>query len=150
MHPKTELLLFAASRAQLMEEVVKPALARAAVVLSDRFTDSTVVYQGRARGLDLEFIHALNAFATGNVRPHLTLLFDLDLLTAQARLRRRVRPVGAYDRMEALPASFFQSVREGYLELARMEPERFRLVNAVPPPEQVEEKVWEVTRGLFG
>jgi dTMP kinase len=150
MHPRAELLLFAASRAQLMQEVVKPALSRAAVVISDRFTDSTVVYQGVARGLDLAFIHALNAFTTENVRPHLTILFDLDLPTAQARLRRRVRPVGTFDRMEALPTPFFQRVREGYLELARVEPERFRVVNAARRPEKVEEEVWEATRGLFG
>ena len=150
MHPKAELLLFAASRAQLMEEVIKPALARAAVVLSDRFTDSTIVYQGRARRVDLEFIHALNAFTTDDLRPHLTILFDLDVSTAQARMRRRVRPVGAYDRMEALPVSFFQTVREGYLELARAEPERFRVVNAARRPEEVEEEIWGVIRGLLG
>ena len=146
---RTELLLFAASRAQLVQQVVKPALKRGAIVLSDRFTDSTVVYQGMARGLDLAFIESLNRFAADGLRPDLTFLLDLELAASQARLLRRVRPVGLKDRMEALPPSFFEKVREGYLRLARAEPQRFCVIDAGRKRDEIEEEIWKVVHGFL-
>jgi dTMP kinase len=146
---RAELLLFAASRAQLVQQVVKPALTRGAIVLSDRFTDSTVVYQGIARGLDLAFIGSLNTFAADGLRPDLTFLLDLDLPASQTRLLRRVRPAGLKDRMESLPPAFFEKVREGYLRLAREEPERFCVVDASRKRDEIEEEIWKITHGFL-
>jgi dTMP kinase len=146
---RTELLLFAASRAQLVQQVVKPALERGTIVLSDRFTDSTVVYQGMARGLDLAFIRSLNDFATEGLRPDLTFLLDLDLPTSQGRVLRRVRPVGLRDRLESLPPAFFEKVRAGYLRLARDEPERFCVIDASGKPDEIEEAIWKVIHGFL-
>jgi dTMP kinase len=146
---RTELLLFAASRAQLVQQVIKPALAHGAIVLSDRFTDSTVVYQGVARGIDLAFIESLNRFAADGLRPDLTFLLDLDLPTSQARLLRRVRPVGLKDRMESLPPSFFEKVREGYLRLARAEPQRFWVIDASRKRDEIEEEIWKIVHGFL-
>jgi dTMP kinase len=146
---RTELLLFAASRAQLVQQVVKPALRRGVIVLSDRFTDSTVVYQGIARGLDLAFIESLNAFAADGLRPDLTFLLDLDLPASQTRLLRRVRPIGLKDRMESLPPSFFEKVREGYLRLAREEPQRFCVIDASRKRDEIEEEIWKIVHGFL-
>jgi dTMP kinase len=150
LDPRAELLLFAASRAQLVQQAIKPALGLGTVVLSDRFTDSTIVYQGVARGLDLAFIESLNDFATGGVRPDLTFLFDLDLPISQARLLRRVRPVGSVkDRIESLAPAFFEKVREGYLQLACKEPERFCVIDAGRRPDEIEAQIWEITDGFL-
>lgn len=146
---RTELLLFAASRAQLVQQVVKPALARGAIVLADRFTDSTVVYQGTARGLDPAFIDALNRFAADKLRPDLTFLLDLDLAAAQARLLRRVRPVGHKDRMESQPPCFFEKVREGYLRLARGEAHRFCVIDGSRKRDEIEEEIWKIVHGFL-
>lgn len=147
---RTELLLFAASRAQLVQQVIKPALRRGAIVLSDRFTDSTVAYQGIARGLDLAFIRSLNEFAADGLRPDLTFLLDLDLPASQTRLLRRVRPVGGpKDRMESLPPSFFEKVRNGYLRLAREEPRRFCVIDASRKRDEIEEEIWKIVHGFL-
>ena len=146
---RTELLLFAASRAQLVQQVVKPALRRGATVLSDRFTDSTLVYQGIARGLELSFIRSLNEFAADGLRPDLTFLLDLDLAASRVRLLRRVRPAGLKDRMESLPAAFFEKVREGYLRLAREEPDRFCVIDASRKRDELEEEIWNRTHGFL-
>ena len=116
---QAELLLFAASRAQLVREVIAPALTENKIVLCDRFLDSTTVYQGVARGLDPDSVSAINAFAVGATMPDLTLLFDLPAETARARMLRRPRPVGQpADRMESEPPEFYEDVRAGYLALA--------------------------------
>jgi dTMP kinase len=149
IRPETELLLFAASRAQLVAEVIRPALEERAIVISDRFIDSTTVYQGYGRGLDLEFIEALNHFAVRECRPRRTIFLDLDIETARKRQMRRVRPVGATDRIEQLPNDFFETVRRGYLDLASREPERFKIVDASPPPDEVERTVWAELEDIF-
>ena len=123
-------MLFLADRAQHMTEIVRPALARGETVLCDRHADSTLVYQGVARGLDPEFVRAGNRFATGGLVPDLTLLFDLPAEVGLARLENP-------DRMDALPLAFHQRVREGFLDLAAAEPERFRIVDATRPAEEV-------------
>lgn len=137
MCPETELLLFAASRAELVRKAILPALAKGTWVLCDRFLDSTTVYQGLARGLPADAVAAINQFAAGSCRPDLTLLFDLPVRDALSRLNRRPDSGGNHDRMEAEPEAFYQSVREGYLQLARAEPDRFRIIDASGTTEEV-------------
>jgi dTMP kinase len=149
IRPETELLLFAASRAQLVAEVIRPALKEGTVVISDRFIDSTTVYQGHGRGLDLKFVEALNQFVVQECRPRRTIFLDLDVDTARKREMRRVRPVGSADRMEQLPDNFFETVRRGYLEIASKEPERVKIVDAAPPPDEVERMVWAELKDIF-
>jgi dTMP kinase len=127
MTPEAELLLFAASRAQLVREVIRPAIERGAVVLCDRFLDSTTVYQGVARALDRGDVAAVNAFAVGGTLPDLTLLLDLDAAEGRRRAASRKGPV---DRMEQEGEEFYEAVRRGYLELAEASPGRFAVIDA--------------------
>jgi dTMP kinase len=149
MLPETELLLFGASRAQLMGETILPALERDAIVVSDRFIDSTVVYQGYARGLDRRWIDELNRFTTRGRQPDRTVLLDLDVATARRRQLRRVRPVGEEDRMEQQTEDFFQAVRDGYLILAKKEPERFIVVDASGSEETIAARIWSELHGVL-
>ncbi|MFY9573227.1 MAG: dTMP kinase [Blastocatellia bacterium] len=125
----TELLLYVAARAQHVAELIKPALDAGRIVISDRFTDSTVAFQGYGRGLDLEVIQKLNHFATGGLVPDLTIVFDVDPATARARLGSR--PVGgllgAFDEQHA---DFHERMRAGYLMMAESEPSRIRILDA--------------------
>ncbi|HEV2965942.1 MAG TPA: dTMP kinase, partial [Chthoniobacterales bacterium] len=114
MTPEAELLLFEASRAQLVRELIKPALERGECVIADRFFDSTTVYQGVARKLDKKTVRQLNAFAVGDTIPDITFFIDVDLKTAQARMKGWRRP----DRMEQEADEFYEKVRDGYLEHA--------------------------------
>lgn len=138
--PASELLLFAASRAQLVREVIQPALEEGSVVIADRFLDSTTVYQGFGRGLDLIAVSQINAFAAGSVRPDLTFLLDMD--AAEAHDRARQRSSGKLDRMESEPMEFYEKIRHGYLLLAREEKQRFRVLDATQPPEALATLVW--------
>ena len=149
LNDMTELLLFGASRSQLISEIIRPALAEGRIVVSDRFADSTAVYQGYARGLSAQFIRELERFLLGEIRPKLTFVLDLDLATMRKRQLRRVRPVNQPDRLEQLPDQFHQRVREGYLELARREPDRIRLVDASLPENEIEEIIWKECNGLL-
>jgi dTMP kinase len=125
---ESELLLFAASRAQLVRERILPALEAGKWVVADRFFDSTTVYQGVGRGLDLAAVRSINQFAVGSAIPDLTLLLDLDAATGHARA---VQASGAKeDRIESQPLAFFEAVRHGYLELARAEPDRIAMIDA--------------------
>lgn len=138
LFPETETLLFAACRAQLVHQVIRPALERGCVVISDRFADSTTAYQGYGRGFGADRIEAVNAFALHGVRPDLTLLLDLPVEEGFARVQARNRVAGtARDRMENESLSFHEAVRAGYLELAGREPERFRVVRSDRPLEVV-------------
>lgn len=149
MRNETELLLFAASRAQLVRETIRPAIENGSVVVSDRFYDSTTVYQGIGRGLDLKFINALNEFVVGEFKPARTFLLDLDVAISRARQLRRVRPVGQDDRMERLSPEFFEQVRGGYLEIARAEPDRVKIIDAAGTEDQVEAAIWKEIDGLL-
>ncbi|GAB4248166.1 MAG: dTMP kinase [Candidatus Methylacidiphilales bacterium] len=149
MCPETELLLFAASRAELVRKLVRPALADGVWVLCDRFYDSTTVYQGIARGLPPNAVSVVNEFAVGSCRPDLTLLFDLPVETALARMKHRPASGAEHDRMEAEPESFYARVRHGYLELAAAEPERFRVIDADGSPEEVFQRVVAVLNPLL-
>ena len=149
MQAVTELMLFEASRAQLVAEVIRPSLAKGHIVLSDRFYDSTTVYQGIARGLDSTFIRIINEFVVDECKPALTILLDIDIETSLIRQMRRVRPVGAPDRMERQPSEFFEKVRQGYLETARAEPGRIKVVDASRAEDRVEQEIWDHVDALL-
>ena len=149
MTPETELLLFEASRSQLVREVIRPALEQGAFVISDRFFDSTTVYQGVARKLHSEMVATLNDFAVGPERPDLTIILDVDVTIARGRMMRRVRPVQSVDRMEQEPIEFYEHVSAGYRELARREPERIRLIDGSGSPDQIENEIWREVSGRF-
>ena len=140
MTPETELLLFEASRSQLVREVIKPALERGMCVIADRFFDSTTVYQGAARKLDREMIERVNAFAVGDCVPDITFVLDVDAATAESRMQREPRKA---DRMEQQPAEFYERVREGYREIATHEPKRIVLINGSRDPDEIESEIWE-------
>ena len=142
MTPETEVLLFAASRAQLVRETIQPALERGAVVISDRFFDSTTVYQGVARKLSPDIVATLNAFAVGAAHPDVTFLLDIDVETARARMLRRARPVAVKDRMEEEPVEFYERVCEGYRALAKREPDRFVVIDGRQTPDAIEHEIW--------
>jgi len=140
MTPATELLLFEASRSQLVREVIKPALERGMCVIADRFFDSTTVYQGAARKLDREMIERVNAFAVGDCVPDVTFVLDVDAATAESRMQREPRKA---DRMEQQPAEFYERVREGYREIATHEPKRIVLIDGSRDPDEIESEIWE-------
>jgi dTMP kinase len=139
MTMETELLLFAASRAQIVREKIRPMIESGAFVILDRFLDSTTVYQGHARGLPLQSVNAVNRFAIGGTLPQLTILLDLDTPTAWKRIHATGREL---DRMESQPPEFFEKVRQGYLQLAAAEPGRIKVVDAGASPEAVHEAIW--------
>jgi len=128
---ETETLLFAASRAQLVRQVIEPALARGDIVVCDRFADSTLAYQGYGRGIDVGSVAAINGFALGGLVPDLTLVLDIDVGEGLARLGERQRRSGLQpDRIEREALSFHNSVRRGYLRMARQWPDRVKLLDA--------------------
>jgi dTMP kinase len=140
MCAETELLLFTAARAQLVREVIAPALLRGAIVLSDRFLDSSTVYQGIARNLAADPVNQINRFAVGNVMPDLTVVIDVPAEVSLARLKQRASDLP--DRMERENIGFYEKVREGYLVLAKGMPERFIVVDGTKTVEAIEKKIW--------
>src|SRR5437588_11509013 len=146
MTPETEVLLFEASRSQLVRETIQPTLEKGTVVISDRFFDSTTVYQGVARKLSPEIVATVNAFAVGNARPDLTFILDIDVSTARNRMLRRVRPVAVKDRMEEEPVEFYERVCQGYRELAQREPNRFILIDGAQSPDAIQEQIWNAVQ----
>jgi dTMP kinase len=134
LHPRTEILLFLASRAQLVEQVIKPALREGKLVLCDRFGDSTLAYQGYGHGLNLDTLRTMLDFATDKLKPDLTLLLDVDVETGLQRKRKE----DEWNRLDAYALAFHQRVREGYHELCRQEPERWRVIDAMQPKEAVQ------------
>jgi len=149
MTPETELLLFEASRSQLVRETIRPALERGTLVISDRFADSTTVYQGVARRLDQKMVGHLNDFAIGDCRPDLTFVLDVDAETARARMLRRVRPAGPVDRMEQEPLKFYEEVCVAYRELAAREAYRIELIDGSHSVEEIETEIWEIISARF-
>ena len=138
MTPETELLLFEASRSQLVREIIKPALDRGVCVIADRFFDSTTVYQGAARNLDRQFVERLNSFAVGDCVPDITFMLDVDAETAHSRMQQPRRP----DRMEQQPAEFYERVRGAYRELATRELGRTLLIDGAQSPQDIEDEIW--------
>lgn len=126
MHPRTETLLYQAARAQIVEEVIQPRLNRGEIVLSDRYFDSTIAYQGYGHGQPLEQVRQLVRYATGGLTPDLTILLDLDVEVGLQRKSRQQE----WNRLDAYAIDFHQRVRAGYLEMAKQEPERWRVVDS--------------------
>jgi dTMP kinase len=138
IRPLTELMLFNACRAQLVAEVIKPNLERGRVVISDRYADSTTVYQGYGRGLELAMVKATNKAATQGLKPNLTIL--LDIAVEQGLTRRLSRE---QDRFEQESSAFHQKVREGYLQLASEEPKRWLVIDASQPKGKIADIIWQ-------
>lgn len=148
IHARTELMLYFASRAQNVEEVIRPALTAGHVVLCDRFTDSTLAYQGHGRGLDPDTILALDRIACHGLRPDLTLLIDIDLDTSLARARRRNERSGQEEsRIDDEHASFHARVRDGYLALSRHEAARFAVIDGRTSIGVVAKRIQEAIAG---
>ena len=147
MCAETELLLFTAARAQVVREVIAPALTRGAVVLSDRFLDSSTVYQGIARNLAMDPVQQINRFAVGNVMPDLTLVIDVPMEVSLARIRQRASDIP--DRMERENIEFYKKVREGYLLLAKGMPERLAVIDGSKTEEIIEKKIWAEVQKLL-
>ncbi len=147
MVPETELMLFSASRAQLVREKILPALARGEIVLCDRFADSTTVYQGVARRLEPAFIARLNHFIIAGRKPDLTLVLDLDAATGLARARKKTKTT---DRMESQRRSFYEAVRRGFRDLACREPKRVKLLDVSNPISEVAKNIWSHVRTQVG
>lgn len=133
--PNCESFLFLADRAQHIDTLVKPSIEAGKIVLCDRHTDSTVAYQGYGRGLDLERIKMLNNLATSGIKPDLTFVFDIDVKTGQSRVGK------TKDRMESAGIDFHNKVRNGYLEIAKQEPERVKVINSNDNIENIFEQV---------
>ena len=148
MCPETELLLFTAARAQVVREVIAPALVRGAIVLSDRYLDSSTVYQGIGRNLAADPVSQINRFAVGNVMPDLTLVIDVPTEIGLARIRRRASDLP--DRMERENIDFYKKIREGYLLLARGLPDRFVVVDGTQTEDVIEKKIWAVVKERLG
>jgi dTMP kinase len=145
MTPETELLLFEASRSQLVRRVIKPALESGTCVIADRFFDSTTAYQGAARKLDRTMVERLNAFAIDDCIPDVTFVLDIDADSAKLRMQGPRRP----DRMEQESAEFYERVREGYREVAANEPNRVILINGARSADEIENEVWTILSDRF-
>ena len=147
---ETEVLLFAASRAQLVRHVILPALESGRQVVCDRFADSTTAYQGFGRGFSIEQMLTINQFAVNGAIPDLTVLLDVEVSLGFERLTKRHEATAStWDRIEREERAFHERVRRGYLELARRWPERFRVVDAGRDPDAVEQEIWGHVRHLL-
>ena len=147
MSPESELLLFSASRAQHVRELIEPALLAGKIVVCDRFLDSSAIYQGIARAIDAQQVKVINEFAVGLTKPDLTILIDLSPEVGLARVRARSN--GEFDRMEQESLEFFQAVRAGYLDLAAAEPERFFVLDGSQSVEELSESIGAVVDAKF-
>lgn len=144
----SEALLFCASRAQLCRNVLGPALAAGNWVVLDRFTDSTLAYQGYGRGFNVEQLRSMNDVATGDVRPALTFLIDLPVELGLARVLARSN--GVRDRIEREPIEFHRRLRDGYLAMTAREPERFAVIDGTAAPDDVAEQIWNAVTTRLG
>ncbi|MGB7725571.1 MAG: dTMP kinase, partial [Dehalococcoidales bacterium] len=142
--PMTELMLFNASRAQLLDEVVRPALQTGKIVICDRYTDSTIAYQGYGRRVDIETIRKVNSLATGTLKPDLTVLLDISPEAGFAR-KTGQEP----DRFEKEDRVFHRRVRAGYLKLAEEEPRRWQVIDAALPKEKIKQMIWQKVSSLI-
>ena len=141
--PETELMLFGACHAQMCEHMIRPALARGVVVISDRFTDSTLVYQGCARRIAPETVARVNEFVCRGTRPDLVLVLDIPVELGLRRTASRSGGTMQNDRFDSESTAFHTAVRNGFLELARHEPGRFAVIDASPSPEEVTQSILE-------
>ena len=143
MHPRTETLLYQAARAQFVEQIVKPHLLAGEIVLSDRYADSTIAYQGYGHQQDLEQVRTLVNYATGGLVPDLTLLLDVDVEVGLERSSQRRAKGGEWNRLDAYQLDFHRRVRAGYLEMVKQEPSRWVVVDASRPWEAVQGELRE-------
>lgn len=143
MHPRTEILLYLASRSQHVEEVIRPLLQKDTIVLCDRYADSTLAYQGYGHRVDIPTLKKLLDFSTGGLYPDLTILLDLEV---EIGLERRLQSGGEWNRLDAYALAFHKRVREGYLTLVADEPQRWRIVDAAQPFDDVQTALREVIR----
>lgn len=148
MCPEAELLLYTAARAQVVREIISPALARGAVVVADRYLDSSTVYQGVARNLPADQVAAVNRFAAGGVMPHLTVLIDVPTEVSVARMQRRTSDLP--DRMERENEVFFRKVRDGYLRVAADNLGRIRVFDGTKTADAIEREIWAAVSPLLG
>jgi len=146
MSPLTELLLYNASRAQHIQEVIMPALDKGAIVITDRFTDSTLAYQGYGRGLDLQLIDSIDLLATGRLKPDITLLLDLDVQTGL----KRNRGINKTDRLELEDVPFHERVRNGYHMLAAHDPARIKLISVTAGIDEIHRSIIHIISGVLG
>lgn len=144
MTPVSELMLFEAARAQLVEQVIKPFLSQGGVVIADRFTSSTMAYQGYGRGLDRELIERLNREATGGLEPDLTVLLDLPVETALAR-----KGGGAADTFDDAPVDFHRKIRRGYSALSAADPGGWLVLDGQRPPEELSRDIWARVQSIL-
>lgn len=147
MHPRTETLLYQAARAQIVEQVIKPRLANGEIVISDRYFDSTIAYQGYGHKQDLELVRALVKYATGGLTPDLTILLDLDI---EVGLKRKKKNGNEWNRMDDLDVRFYKRVRAGYLEMVKAEPQRWVVVNSEQAWESVQAELRKVVLEKIG
>ena len=141
MNPRAETLLFCAARAQLVDEVIRPHLEKGDVVVLDRYADSTMAYQGYGHQTDLGLIRSLLDFATGGLKPDLTLLLDIDPAEG---LMRRQKNGGEWNRLDAYQLQYHQRVRQGYLEMAQADPQRWQVIDASQTPDMVQSRIQKV------
>jgi len=146
MHPRTETLLFCSARAQLVEQIIRPHLEHGDIIISDRYADSTLAYQGYGHGFDLSLLRQLLNFATGNLWPDLTILLDID---AREGLLRRKANGASWDRLDDYALEFHQRVREGYRHMTEEEPERWCIIDAAQAPSIVQSIIREAVMSRF-
>ena len=144
LNPATELLLFSASRAQLVANVIRPALDRGACVVCDRFADSTTAYQGFGRGFSIDQVLAINEFAIAGTQPDLTILLDIPVDESMARLIKEHAHYDNLDTIERETREFHQLVRDGYQEIAISHPERVEVIDGTMEPDHIEETIWRL------
>jgi dTMP kinase len=148
--PMAEMLAFGADRAQHVEFLIKPALERGQTVISDRYADATYAYQGAGRGFPEEQVLKVIELATGGLRPHLTLFFDIDVTEALDRMADRSESHTKRNRMDAETAAFYERVRQAYLRIADSEPQRFRVIDAARPVDLIAGEVESLVRSIIG
>ncbi len=141
MHPRTETLLYQAARAQIVEQVIRPKLAEGTIVISDRYYDSTIAYQGYGHQQNLDQVRALVKYATGGLTPDLTILLDIDV---ELGLKRKTQNASEWNRLDAYDLDFHRRVRAGYLEMVKQEPKRWVVVDTSQSWDEVQEKLKKV------
>ena len=147
MESATEYLLYSASRAQLVREMIGPALAENRIVLCDRYADSSIAYQGYGRGLNLDDLHIITKFATGGLVPDLTFLLDIDV---EEGLSRRISGDEEMNRLDLEAVAFHQRVRDGYHQLASANPERWVIIDAAQSPAQIQQELRQISLDRIG
>ncbi|NOX37485.1 MAG: dTMP kinase [Calditrichaeota bacterium] len=143
MHDRTEILLYAAARSQLVHQKILPLLQKGVSVIADRYYDSTTAYQGYGRGLNIDFVKQLNQFATSGLSPFKTIFLDISPEEAE---RRRLRKGQTQDRLESGGVAFYRRIREGFFQIAREEPERFVIVPAEQDIDAIADQIWDLVR----